>query len=86
MLVRMNAYTQTFVVGRFNVQVDYSDFRAVDGVKMPFHWVSTQLMERERYTYQIDEVQQNVPVETSQFPQPAKYLHMYNYTRKDSDR
>ena len=37
LLVRVVRYTQT-AVGIIPAQIDYSDYRDVAGVKMPFHW------------------------------------------------
>jgi hypothetical protein len=76
MLVRVATQTQG-LVGRLPTIYDYSDFRTVDGVKMPFRWVSTDIAEGQSYTYQVDQVQQNVPVDESKFVRPSAYMLLF---------
>lgn len=56
-------------LGRTPVQVDYGDYREVDGVKLPFQlrWSNA------RYSWgrKVDEVRQNVPVDDATFNPPA---------------
>jgi hypothetical protein len=64
LLVRRLARLRT-LMGRVQVQVDYGDYRAVDGVKVPFEvkiadWASTT-------TLRFTEVKLNAPVEDSAF-------------------
>jgi photosynthetic reaction center cytochrome c subunit len=56
-------------LGFMPVQVDYSDYRAVDGVKIPFHW--TLARPGGRFSIQIDSAQQNVPIDDSKFMKPT---------------
>jgi hypothetical protein len=49
-------------------QIDYSDYRAVDGVKIPFRW--TLARANGRFTIQIADVKDNVPVDDSKFAKP----------------
>ena len=76
MLVRAVQFTQTFV-GRYPTTIDFSDFRTVDGVQMPFRWVSEDVADRQTYIYKLDNVQQNIPVDESQFAKPDKYLYWF---------
>jgi hypothetical protein len=68
LLVRMVRFANTRV-GRNPTQIDYADYRDVDGVKMPFRW--TLARPNGRFTIQVSEVKQNVPVEDSRFNKPA---------------
>jgi photosynthetic reaction center cytochrome c subunit len=68
LLVRLIRYTET-PLGRNPVQIDYADYREVDGVKIPFRWTLSRI--NGRFTIQIDEARQNVPVEDSRFTKPA---------------
>jgi hypothetical protein len=68
LLVREVRYVET-PLGRNPSQVDYADYRDVDGVKIPFKW--TIARPAGRFTIQIDQVQQNVPIDESKFAQPA---------------
>jgi outer membrane lipoprotein-sorting protein len=68
LLVRMVRFANT-PVGRNPTQIDYADYRDVDGVKMPFRW--TLARPNGRFTIQVSEVKQNVPVEDSRFNKPA---------------
>lgn len=67
-LVRLVRYLET-PLGRLPTQVDYSDYRAVDGVTIPFKWS----VSRPSGTFEvaIDEVQQNQPIDLGKFTKPA---------------
>jgi photosynthetic reaction center cytochrome c subunit len=67
LLVRQVRYRQT-AVGPIPTQVDYSDYRAVSGIKEPFHWVMTWTDGRS--TADLTQVQLNVPVDASKFVKP----------------
>ena len=69
MLLRTLHYHATGL-GRIPAQIDYLDYHTVDGVKVPYRWVVSQARGR-RYTYEIDEVEQNVPMEASLFQVPG---------------
>jgi hypothetical protein len=56
-------------MGMMPVQVDYTDYRAVDGIKIPFRW--TLARPGGRFSIQIDSAQQNVPIDDSKFAKPA---------------
>jgi photosynthetic reaction center cytochrome c subunit len=56
-------------LGLMPVQIDYSDYRDADGIKIPFRW--TLARTNGRFTTQIDSVQQNVPIDDSKFAKPA---------------
>jgi photosynthetic reaction center cytochrome c subunit len=64
LLVRLMRYAQT-PVGRNPTEVDYADYRAADGVKVPYRW--TVARPSGRFTIQVDESQQNVPVDDKTF-------------------
>ena len=68
LLTRMVRYTPT-ALGRMPVQVDYSDYRDVNGVKVACKWVLAR--PQGRFTIQIDDVKQNVPVDDAKFMKPA---------------
>ena len=69
LLLRLIRYAET-PLGRNPTQIDYADYRDADGVKMPFRW--TLARPGNRFTIQIEQVQQNVPVDDAKFaPAPA---------------
>jgi photosynthetic reaction center cytochrome c subunit len=68
LLRRMVRYA-TSVVGRVPTQYDYSDYRPVAGVLMPFKWTFGWVSGREDYA--LTEVQPNVPVDASKFAKPV---------------
>jgi len=68
LLLRELRYVET-PLGRDPSEVDYADYREVDGVKIPFKW--TIARPGGRFTIQIDRVQQNVPIDESKFAEPA---------------
>jgi hypothetical protein len=54
-------------------QIDYADYREADGVKVPFRWTVSR--PGNRFTIQVEEVKQNVPVDDAKFavpPPPAQ--------------
>jgi photosynthetic reaction center cytochrome c subunit len=67
LLLRMVRYSET-LLGQMPTQVDYADYRAADGVKLPFRW--TLARPGNRFTIQIDSVQQNVPIDEAKFTPP----------------
>jgi photosynthetic reaction center cytochrome c subunit len=68
LLLREVRYVET-PLGRNPSQVDYADYRDVNGVKIPYKW--TIARPGGRFTIQIDQVQQNVPIDESKFAEPA---------------
>ena len=68
LLLRSVRYAET-PLGRNPTQVDYADYRAQDGVKVPFQW--TVARPNGRFTIQVSDLQQNVPVDDKKFEKPA---------------
>jgi len=69
LLLRLTRYAET-PLGRNPTQIDYADYRDADGVKVPFRW--TLARPGNRFTIQVEKIQQNVPVDDSKFaPPPA---------------
>jgi photosynthetic reaction center cytochrome c subunit len=69
LLLRMVRYAET-PLGRNPTQIDYADYRAVDGVKIPYRW--TVARPNGAFTIRIDQVQQNVPIDEKLFIVPAE--------------
>ena len=68
LLVRVLRYTDT-AVGINPTQTDYSDYREVAGVKMPFHWTVTWTDGRS--TIELSEVQPGIAIDAAKFAKPA---------------
>jgi len=68
LLVRMVRFGET-ALGRMPVQIDYADYRTIGDVKIPYRW--TLARPSGRFTIQVSEVQQNVPVDDAKFAKPA---------------
>jgi photosynthetic reaction center cytochrome c subunit len=68
LLVRQVRFTNT-VVGLIPTHIEYSDYRTVAGVKLPFHWVTTWT--HNQSTTQLTEVQPNSPIDAAKFAKPA---------------
>ena len=68
LLVRQLRYSDT-PVGTVPIQVDYSDYREVAGVKLPFHsivtWTNGQTI------IELSDVQPNVAIAAARFGKPA---------------
>lgn len=67
LLLRLVRYAET-PLGRLPTQIDYTDYRDADGLKIPYRW--TLVRPGGRFSIQIEQVQQNVPVEDAKFAAP----------------
>jgi photosynthetic reaction center cytochrome c subunit len=68
LLVRMVRYGET-TLGRMPTQIEYADYRDVNGVNVPYRW--TLARPGGRFTIQVSEVKENVPVDDAKFAKPA---------------
>jgi photosynthetic reaction center cytochrome c subunit len=68
LLVRQARFINT-AVGLVPLHIDYSDYRAVSGVKMPFHWTLTWVDGQS--TTELSDVQANAAVGAAKFAKPA---------------
>jgi outer membrane lipoprotein-sorting protein len=68
LLLRVVRYTDS-PVGRNPTQIDYSDYRDVAGIKMPFHITTTWTDGRSNI--ELVDVQRNVPIDAAKFAKPA---------------
>jgi hypothetical protein len=67
LLLRLIRYDET-PLGRLPIQIDYSDYRDADGIKVPYRWSLAR--PANRFTIQVDELHQNVPVDDAKFTAP----------------
>jgi hypothetical protein len=67
LLTRLVRYART-PIGRAPTQIDYSDYRDVDGVKIPFRWTMGWLDGLD--TYELTEVKLNAAVDPVKFGRP----------------
>lgn len=67
LLVRLVRYGET-ALGWLPTQIDYADYREANGVKVPYRW--TLARPSGRFTIQVSEMQQNVPVDDAKFAKP----------------
>ena len=67
LLVRLIRYMDS-PLGYNPTQIDYHDYRAADGVKTPYRW--TIARPGNRFTVQIDDLKQNVPIDDAKFVPP----------------
>jgi photosynthetic reaction center cytochrome c subunit len=68
LLARVVRYTNS-PIGLNPTRIDYSDYRVVSGVKMPFHWVVTWTDGRS--TIELSEIRPNVAIDAARFAKPA---------------
>lgn len=68
LLVRKTLFTNT-MVGQVPTQVDYSDYRSVAGIKVPFSLVTTWTDGQD--TTKLTDVKPNVPIDAAKFATPA---------------
>jgi len=67
LLLRLIRYIDS-PLGYNPTQIDYADYRAMDGVKTPYRW--TVARPGNRFTIQVEELKQNVPVDDAKFIPP----------------
>src|SRR3984957_12275298 len=67
LLVRMVRFGET-ALGWLTTQIDYADYRETGGVKVPYRW--TLARPSGRFTIQVSDVKQNVPVDDVKFVKP----------------
>ena len=68
LLVRLLRYVDT-PLGLNPAQIDYADYRQEGGVRTPFRWAVTR--PGGGFTIQIEQMQQNVPIDDRKFAKPA---------------
>src|SRR5215831_4242582 len=68
LLVRMLRFSDS-PLGLNPVEIDYADYRDVEGVKTPFRWTLTRTSGA--FTIEIDSVQQNVSIDDRKFARPT---------------
>jgi photosynthetic reaction center cytochrome c subunit len=68
MLLRLVRWTVT-PVGRVPTQIDYKDYRTVNGVKMPFQWSVTQTYMQ--MSIALNDIQPNATIDAAKFNKPA---------------
>ena len=69
LLTRMVRYAAS-AMGRVPTQMDFSDYRPVNGVMMPFKWVYGWVSGQEEYA--LTDVQPNVAVDAAKFAKPVQ--------------
>jgi hypothetical protein len=78
LLVRQTRFIDT-AVGLIPLDVDYSDYRAVAGVKMPFKWTMTWVDGKSKT--ELTDVQPNAAVAPAKFAKPASVTSRISATR-----
>jgi len=68
LLIRLLRFGDT-ALGLLPTQIDYADYRDIHGVKVPYRW--TLARPSARFTIQVNDIQQNVPVDDEKFAKPA---------------
>ena len=68
LLIRMTRFADT-PIGRVPSQIDYSDYRTVAGVKIPFKWLETWT--DGQVNIEFTEIQPNVAIDAAKFGRPA---------------
>ena len=69
LLLRQLRFAET-PLGRNPTQIDYSDYKEIDGVKIPYRWTLTR--PNGSFTITVDQVQQNVPIDEKLFVPPKE--------------
>jgi photosynthetic reaction center cytochrome c subunit len=72
LLVRMVRYYES-PLGLNPTQIDYADYRDAGGVNIPFRW--TIARPSGKFTIQIEQAEQNVPIDPAKFQAPVPEKH-----------
>ena len=72
LLTRMVRYSDS-PLGLNPVRIDYADYRALDGVPVPYRW--TVARPSGQFTIQATEITQNVAIDDAKFTRPAEPEH-----------
>ena len=67
LLLRLVRYTDS-PLGYNPTQIDYADYRDAHGLKVPFRWTLSR--PGNQFTIQVEQLQQNVPVDDAKFAAP----------------
>jgi len=67
LLLRLVRYVDS-PLGYNPTQIDYADYKVADGVKVPYRWAVAR--PGNRFTVQVEELKQNVPVDDAKFVAP----------------
>jgi len=70
LLIRIVRWNRT-AIGTVPTQIDYSDYREVSGIKIPFHTVVTWTDGKD--TLRLNEVAANVAIDATRFARPAPF-------------
>lgn len=68
LLTRVVRYSRS-PIGRIPTQMDYADYRSVQGVMLPFRWTFSWLDGRD--TFELTDVKLNVPIDDARFQKPS---------------
>jgi hypothetical protein len=68
LLLRVLRFVDT-AVGRVPTQIDFSDYKDVSGVKMPYKWITTWT--NGQGTVELTELRANVPIDAARLARPA---------------
>jgi len=68
LLLRLVRFGDT-ALGWLPTEIDYADYREVNGVNVPYRW--TLARPSGKFTIQVSELNQNVPVDDAKFDRPA---------------
>ncbi|HET6931327.1 MAG TPA: c-type cytochrome [Candidatus Acidoferrum sp.] len=68
LLLRLIRYTET-PLGRNPAQIDYADYREINGVRIPYQWSLSRASAS--FTIRITSVQENVPIDEKLFIMPS---------------
>jgi hypothetical protein len=71
LLIRLVRYAQS-PLGRNPTQINYSDYRDVAGVKIPFQWTSAT--PTGRFSIHLESAQANTPIPNDTFQKPPAPL------------
>ena len=69
LLLRLVRYADS-PLGLTPTQIDYGDYRDVDGVRVPFRWTIAE--PGGSSTIQLREIRQNVPIDEARFAKPQE--------------
>ena len=71
LLVRKTVVVPT-ALGDYPIQIDFDDYRAAGGVKVPYLVRTTSISPAEDMIIHVEKVQNNPPLDSNKFAKPAR--------------
>jgi hypothetical protein len=80
LLIRRDFISESAASDKIPTEIYFEDYREVDGIKLPF----TMRQPADKYTFKVNEVKHNVPIEDAKFKSPGAAFDELSISRVSS--